>query len=377
MDLFELPDGRGRNDRKKQAWFRIDGSRTAKRNCQPGWKGGKHAVYCSKHHRVASRDPNIVVAGALREAGCDLDIDTKRLATWPWPSLDEMAGPIGPGQVIYMAAFPGNGKTTVIAHCERHWLQQQDLRVFHMPLEATPKEWLTRMICLDMGLNPDDVLSLRLLQRAQSGDVIAIHHRELLRVRFQDILEDPGPYTGLVVEPSDTLSPAQFRESCDAAWDMDCDLVVVDHVDHVGHTEESQGNAIDVSTRIQHTAKRFARARNVPIVLMTQLNSKAAGGDAMAHYRPPLSDWLWMKGVKDQVGYLIMGIYRPMRTDLDDGFHRELRMGRKTTADIAAPNRIGINLMKGRFHGSAKDRSVILHYERGLITELASHERAA
>lgn len=26
LDLLELPDGRGRNDRKKQAWFRIDGS---------------------------------------------------------------------------------------------------------------------------------------------------------------------------------------------------------------------------------------------------------------------------------------------------------------------------------------------------------------
>ena len=40
LDLLELPDGRGRNDRKKQAWLRIDGSRAAERNCQPGRQGG-------------------------------------------------------------------------------------------------------------------------------------------------------------------------------------------------------------------------------------------------------------------------------------------------------------------------------------------------
>ena len=341
---------------------------------QKGWAGGSHPVYCSKHHKVATRDPNVVVAGALRDAGKDLDLDTTRLATWPWASLQEMLGPIGPGQVISGAAFPGGGKTTVIAHCERHWLDQ-GRRVFHMPLEATPKEWMSRLICLELGLNPDDVLSFRMMQRAQSGDAWAAHNRERLRARFLEVLEEPGRYAGLVVEPSDTLSPQQFRESCEAAWEMDCDLVVVDHVDHVGHTEEGNQNAFDASTAIQHAAKRFARNRDVPVILLTQLNSKATGGDAMAHYRAPSTDWLWMKGVKDQIGVVIFGMFRPMRTDLDDGFHRELRMGRKSAADIAAPNRIGINLMKGRFHGGAKDRTVLLHYEHGLITDLLTTEQ--
>lgn len=341
---------------------------------QPGWKGGKHAVYCTKHHRVASRDPNKVVAGALADAGGDLDIDTSRLPTWPWLSLQEMAGPIGPGQIIYLAAFAGNGKTSVIAHCQKHWLAQ-GLRVFHMPLEATPQEWMARMVCLELGLNPDDVLSHRMLYRAEAGDVWAQANREALRARYLQIREDPGPYSGLVVEPSDTLSAAQFSESCEAAHDMDCDLVVVDHVDHVGHVEGGSTNGFEVSTSIQHAAKRFARNRRIPCILLSQLNSKATGGDALAHYRPPLSDWLWMKGVKDQIATLIMGIYRPMRDDLDDGFHRELRQGRKTAADIAAPNRIAFNLMKGRYHGSAKDRSIQLHYEHGLITDLTTPER--
>jgi len=143
----------------------------------------------------------------------------------------------------------------------------------------------------------------------------------------------------------------------------------VDHVDHVGHDADDPTPEVSKSTAIQHAAKRFARQHQIPVVLMSQLNSKATGGDALAYHRPPRLEWLWMKGVKEQIAHTILGLFRPLKADLDDGALRDVARGLRSTAEIAEPRTMGIVGMKRRFGGAVRDPVVRLTYELGLLTD--------
>jgi hypothetical protein len=342
---------------------------------QRGWKAPEPA-YCTEHHLIAGRDPNMIVPAALEDAVTELDESVDHLPRWPWQALDDMAGLILPESVTYVAAFPGNGKTSFVAHVVDHWLRVQNLRVLHMPLEASPREWLTRLLCLELGITPDEVLSRRLKRRADAGDRYAKDACDELRARYHAVLADPGHYANMIVEPADVLSVPRFRDSLEAGAAAGVDVIVVDHVDHVGNDEEDDRNEMQKSTSIQHAAKSFARRHKIPVVLMTQLNSKATGGDALYHYRAPRTEWLWYKGIKEQIGYTILGLFRPMKPDLDPQVVTAMKQG-GNLVDIAEPNTMGVAKVKSRYGGETRDTVVKLHYEHGLLTDKLPAEKLA
>jgi hypothetical protein len=342
---------------------------------QKGWQA-PDPIYCSKHHDLVGYDPETIIVSALADAEFALDTDMATVPRWPWQAVHALAGPLGPGTVTYLAAFPGNGKTSYLGHAIWHWLSK-GLRVFHMPLEATPREFVVRLLCAELGLDADDALSLRLMERAQAGDPDAVRQRERLREAYQRVAHDPGPIEHLVIEPAGMLSAAQFKRACRVAVKMGADVIVVDHVDHIGQTADDSRNEIAISRDVQHTAHQIARDAGVPFVLASQLNSSRTGGDPLAHYRPPRPDWLWNKGVKEQVATNILGLYRPMRTDLTDDQRRNASRGILPAREVAARNQMGVASMKLRYGGAMKDSAAILHYERGAIRDLPPADRLA
>jgi hypothetical protein len=342
---------------------------------QKGWQA-PDPIYCSRHHDLVGYDPETIIVSALADAEFALDTDMDTVPRWPWQAVHELAGPLGPGTVTYLAAFPGNGKTSYLGHAIWHWLSK-GLRVFHMPLEATPREFVVRLLCAELQLDADDALSLRLNERAQRGDPDAVRQRERLREAYQRVARDPGPIEHLVIEPAGMLSAAQFKRACKVAVKMGADVIVVDHVDHIGQTADDTRNEIAISRDVQHTAHQIARDAGVPFVLASQLNSSRTGGDPLAHYRPPRPDWLWNKGVKEQVATNILGLYRPMRADLTDDQRRNASRGILPASDVAARNQMGVASMKLRYGGAMKDSAAILQYERGAIRDLPPADRLA
>lgn len=342
---------------------------------QPGWQA-PDPIYCSRHHDLVGYDAETIIVSALADAEFALDTDMERVPRWPWQAVHALAGPIAPGTITYLGAFPGNGKTSYLGHAIWYWLRQ-GLRVFHMPLEATPREFVVRLLCADLGIDADDALSMRLIERAHLGDPHAMAQRERLRTAYQRVPGDPGPIEHLVIEPAGMLSAAQFTKACRVAVKFEADIIVVDHVDHIGQTADDSRNDIAISREVQHTAHRVARESGIPFILASQLNSSRTGGDPLAHYRPPRADWLWNKGVKEQVATNILGLYRPMRTDLTDDQRRNASRGLLPIAEVAAPNQMGVASMKLRYGGAMKDSAAILHYERGQIRDLPSADRMA
>uniref|UniRef100_UPI003341F21F hypothetical protein n=1 Tax=Gemmatimonas sp. TaxID=1962908 RepID=UPI003341F21F len=87
---------------------------------QTGWMAGKPA-YCTAHHAMVDYHPWAIGQDAISYAEWMHDLPTEALISWPWRAVNELAGPLAPGRLTYVAAFPGGGKTTWLTHCLYYW----------------------------------------------------------------------------------------------------------------------------------------------------------------------------------------------------------------------------------------------------------------
>jgi KaiC/GvpD/RAD55 family RecA-like ATPase len=332
-----------------------------------GWNG-RDALYCLEHATIKGRDPLNVARLALFDAMALQDTEVDSLIRWPFPSIDRMAGVLAPKRLYYVAAFPGNGKTSFLSACYSKWIAD-GFRVTYLPLESDPQETVTRVACARAGVNPDDALSLRLRIAAHDGDPVAIRKRDDLAVAFRLLLEDKELWDLFRIEPSMKLTPNTFRDVEKAVVAMESDILLVDHVDN---SEADEGDAqpeIAVSNKLQMMALEVARRVKIPVVLATQLNSTKTHGDRLAHYRPPIMDWLYNKGKKEQLAAVCLGLYRPLRPDASEEMLDAAKKGMAAPSTVALPNTMGVVLMKGRYSGGMKDSAVELSYRHGTLSE--------
>lgn len=339
---------------------------------QRGWKQG-HAPYCSKHHILVNMDPFALGQEALDYAEWLHEMPTDDLIKWPWHAVNELAGPLAPGRLTYVAAFPGGGKTTFLTHCLYYWLAAGKT-ITYLPLESDPGEVFVRLACLETGVSADEALSFRLAQRRDAGDPLAIQQHKELAVAYRLMREHRGLLEALRIFPLDSLTVPAFTKAVRVAEAMESDLIIVDHVDHVESEAGDGASEISTSNALQSEALRAAKTLSIPVVLATQLNSSRAGNDRLAHFRPPATDWLYNKGKKEQMAANILGLYRPMRTGIPSDWTSEVRAGTRPVTDVVLDNRMGIAGMKLRYGGGMKERTIHLKYENGRVTDLEPSE---
>jgi hypothetical protein len=256
-----------------------------------------------------------------------------------------------------------------LTHCLAHWVQR-GFRVSYLPLESDPGEVYARMACFRLGINADDALSLRLRERAEAGDADAAEQVAGMTALYRSLRTDREWMERFCVEPVDTLSPQSFQRAIRAARALESDIIVVDHVDHVEGEADDYSPEIKLSNQLQTLALKASKDLGIPVVLASQLNSSRTGGDRLAHYRPPMADWMFNKGKKEQVGAQILGLYRPLDPNADEELVRRVRSGSAEPWRIALPHRMGISGMKMRFGGANKERTLHLEYRDGLLSDL-------
>jgi len=334
---------------------------------QRGWKAGD-AAYCPDHYVVAGRDPLLIGRTAIFDAMELQEMDPAKMIRWPFQSVHELAGVLVPKRVHYVAAFSGNGKTSFLSACYAKWVEQ-GFKVTYLPLESDPLETVTRVACARAGVSADDALSMRLRIAADEGDPVAIRKRDDLMVSFRLLMEDREFWDLFRIEPTETLTRRKFDQVVTAVRAMQSDILLVDHVDHVEADADDNSPEIKISNQLQQAALACARSCNIPVVLATQLNSSKATGDRLAHYRPPIMDWLYNKGKKEHVAAVCLGTYRPMLDDIDDTLLSDAKSGLTPSWKVAKPNRMGVALMKGRFGGARKDTVAELEYVNGRLSD--------
>lgn len=315
--------------------------------------------------------PVSIIAQQTDDALALVDSEQEALE-WPFQALRDVAPPIPAGHVVFIAASSGGGKTTFVWSVVEAWLQQ-GRRGYILPLETRPDEWRAGFAALRLGLNPGELLSGALRQRAAAGDAEAKAQRHRIQVELMRLGENDRLYVG----GARKVNVSALESAIAHAARLEYDYLLVDHIDHIGVDEPGRDDIAD-GRAVVGALHDLALQYRLPVIATSQLNNQRfAGGDTLGRYAPPQLHWLYNPTKKEQVATQILGLYRPLRADATP---QDLRAARDGTADVGtvlAPGRAGVVAMKLRhqFGGYRDGKRVTLAYSAGALRDLTEAER--
>lgn len=303
---------------------------------------------------------SLQVLGAIK----DLRRDPDTFMHWPWGALDHMTAGMAKGDVWFVAAFSGIGKTTFVTSAINRWLGEGK-RIFALPLETQPKRFRTYLACQRLGIRPGD---------AFSGELRRRNGPELRRLE-QELVEQGSKIADkLRVESTQEINLPRFKAACEAAAAWGADVLIVDHIDHI---EAGDGtNQYAESTKVNRTALRLAQDLGLLLVLTSQLNTEAVkGGDHLAKFAAPREQHIKFGGHKREVATGMLGLYRPLRAPVAnesaDDYKAELRKARSGEIEpqqVLMPGTMGVVYMKDRNYGT-DGRKCLLSVVNGRVED--------
>jgi hypothetical protein len=338
---------------------------------EDGWEPGGY-VYCDAHAIIEGRDPDLIALRGLDEAEALAEIPDAKLVRFPQRWLHRLAGPMAPGRVTFCAGFSGGGNTVAVTNWIWHWVKVCGLKVHYLPTEGSIAEVMTRFACFMANADPDEALSFRYRDAEEAGNEEAKAMRTEIKIAMQLLREDREFLSNLRIDPTEELTPKTFATAIEATRIMGSDLLVVDHCDHIESDADDFHPDIVVSNKVQMMALRAAKKLQIPVLLMTQLNSRVAGAthDPTIKLRPPSPDWLYNKGKKEMVGAQIIGLHRVVDPRADSKLLRRARDREVELWRVALPNVMGVSAMKFRFGIGTPRSTVLLDYSGGRLGDM-------
>lgn len=218
----------------------------------------------------------------------------------PWPSLTGyLGGGFAKGRVYVVGARPSVGKTAVALSIALWVMQRHGKSVAFSTLEMPREEIVTRLLSQMSGVP------------LTSGKV-----QDFQRVLLEQAASTLRSLPPIFVDDREQVDPAMVRSHARAAKSRsDLGLIVVDYLqlmESAGKVESRQQEVAKFSRAI----KKTARALDVPILLLSQLNrqSELRGPDA-----PPRLADLRDSGAVEQDADVVMLLHKPdrEREDLD------------------------------------------------------------
>lgn len=300
------------------------------------------------------------VIGAIQ----DLRRDPDSFMRWPWGALDNMTSGMAKGDVWFVAAFSGIGKTTFVTSAINRWLEDEK-RIFALPLEAQPKRFRTYLACQRLGIKPGDAFTGEL--RRRNGSEVKALEAEL-------ISQGSKIAHKLRVESTREITLDRFRDACEKAAEWKADVLIVDHIDHI---EAGDGtNQYAESLKVTRTALKMAQDLGLLLILTSQMNTDAVkGGDHLTKFAAPREQHIKYGGHKREVATGMIGLYRPLRTphhdETPEDYKNALRQARSGDAEphtALMSNTMGVVYMKDRNYGT-DGRKCLLSVINGRVAD--------
>jgi DnaB-like helicase C terminal domain len=315
--------------------------------------------------------PVVLAQNQVMAALAHINRHPDTLVRWPFPELDALTGPMGEGEVWFVPAFSGGGKSTFMASCIEAW-RLIGKRVFVMPLELQPKRFRTMLACMETRTHPGDALSGQL-----RADPSRAH--ELKRLEQAVLAQTHSPYCDTVmVSEQRAINVRGLQTGLMEAKAFRADVVIVDHIDHIG----ADGKGYDASKEVNHGALTMAQDNGLLLIFTSQLNMDIARVDALSKYRAPQVNHVQFPSVKLQVCTGMVGLYRPLRAPHDAETPEEYasaikaaRAGTANAPNALEPNTMGVVTMKLRNYGHLEGIRLKLAVEHGRVTHLPERDK--
>jgi hypothetical protein len=304
-----------------------------------------------------------------------VDLPPERYLHLPFLPLDAMVGGIRPGSLWFACAFSGDGKSSFFMSALERWLDMGK-RVAYMGLETMPWKLRVHLACRQLGVDPGDVITGKILEHPEGGKV----RDDVKRIAKQLLTDD---WTARVrFFPHNFIGHKELLLVAEDVVRMEADVWVIDHVDHVQGGDGS--NPFAESRRALDTLWELKQKMDLQIVAASQLNNEVVKSDPMARYRPAEPNHVWMGAHKRMVSDGMLSIYRPLKPAPKDPEGMKLwraqltetRAGARQKGEMILPNTMGVAVMKHREYNREGERAY-LHVEYGKVRELEHSEAAA
>lgn len=325
------------------------------------------------HEELPAIHPVVLAQNQVIDAMSMLDRHPDTFLRWPFPDLDAMTGPMAPGNVWFVVATSGGGKTTFVSSVVEQW-RLQGKRVYVMALETRPREFRTYLACMATGVHPGDALSGQLLTLPNGGAI-----REQLKTELLSQVRKPYVDT-VMVSGARAINMTGLMQGFKEAKAFNADVVIVDHIDHI---EGGDGSSLySEAKRVNDGALVMAQDNDLLVLFTSQMNMSVARGDYMSKFLPPKVDQVAFGSLKERNATGMIGLFRPVRAPRHDedatDYTNALKSARAGTGDVAGmlePNTMGVVAMKLRNYGSREGMKVLLAVKHGRVSDMPERDQ--
>ena len=233
------------------------------------------------------------------------------------PDLDQVTMGLKKGELILIAARPGQGKTSMALNLARYVGEHSGQTVAVFSLEMSREELVQRLLS-SAAMVDGKKLAMGRLSPAEWDRVVAAA-AQLSK-------------TDIRVDDNSTLSVADMNAQCRRLGNLG--LVVIDYLQLMqssgsGHSYASESRTQAVSD-MSRMLKIMAKELNVPVICLSQLNRANEG---RTNKRPMLSD-LRESGSIEQDADIVIALYR-------DGYYNKETENPNLAEAIILKNRHG------------------------------------
>lgn len=279
---------------------------------------------------------------------------------FPWPSLDALVGGIGPGEIWFIGAYSGHGKTTFLMSALNRWYDQGK-KVFYMGLESKPCTLRTQWACQRLGLNAGDVLSGKLASEAVNWPFL---RKALKDELYAQTVDDRS--ARVYFSPEKFVDSRKLRLAVEQAADLESDVLIIDHVDHL---EASKGGLHANSVQSMKVLLSLAHEYGIKILAATQFNNEMIRGNRLGMHMPPAPTAVYQGGHKRQIASGMIGVYKPLRVDLSKTDMQRFARGELEPQDVVEHGVMAALVMKHRLYGDREGRRALLRVEQGRVKD--------
>ncbi|PKL78648.1 MAG: replicative DNA helicase [Candidatus Melainabacteria bacterium HGW-Melainabacteria-1] len=226
-----------------------------------------------------------------------------------------LGGGFSPSDLIILAARPAMGKTALALNFGVNMAIQHNKPVAIFNLEMSKEQLITRMLCMESGMN----------SRALRSGTLHTDEWQSLSNAIAKLSEAP-----IYLDDSSMVTPGEVRAKCRRlkAEHKDLALIMIDYL-QLMDTGTGENRQQEIS-KISRSLKQLARELHVPVVALSQL-SRAV--ESRTNKRPMLSD-LRESGAIEQDADIVLFLYR-------DEYYNEDSNDKNTAELLIAKHRHG------------------------------------
>lgn len=311
---------------------------------------------------------------------------------WPYTTLDHVAGPLPLGQVAYIVAATGIGKTTLSVDMVRRWVTgapmpnatnvkqyvTRPIGVTVLPLETSPHDWRMAFAANMIGVNHGDVFEM--IASFHDGDATHADTLQQLEQAMAVQMTDEILRKHLQIIDDESVTVDNLGRAFALAKAAGHHVVLIDHIDQVGDDEDPlsgrKARGLEAVERVNNAVLQFARAYKMVAICMSQANISVQGDglNPLMRYRSLELKHVMYSSFKIKNAAQILGVFRPLKPDVTRDEFRLAREGAIDPMEVLHPERMGVNAMKLRHRGRNEQMKVSLAYVNGRVRDLTALE---